>query len=226
MNNTTPKHTMPKCKICKSKFTASNSLKPTCDEYDCKVAYALKVAEKNNAARERKEKRDHREWKAKTKESHITPSQRLSKLQDEVNHIARLIDKGHGCMSCEAPPKKINGGHLRSVASSGNIRFNLFNIFAQCNSCNSDKGGNTTAYCDKLIRVFGKERFEYCFFDLMRLYPRLSPSADQIIEWTKIARKIVAELKNADQIYTTEERWELREKYNQKLGIYTIPFRG
>jgi hypothetical protein len=60
----------------------------------------------------------------------------------------------------------------------------------------------------------------------MRLYPRLSPSADQIIEWTKIARKIVAELKNADQVYTTEERWELREKYNQQLGIYTTPFRG
>jgi hypothetical protein len=191
-----------------------------CSKYDCRVEYALKIAEKNKAASERREKREWFKEKKQTKESHITPSQRLSKLEDEINHIARLIDKGHGCTSCEALPKKINGGHLRSVGSSRNIRFNLFNIFAQCNSCNSDKGGNTTAYCDKLIRIFGKERFEYCFFDLMRLYPRLSPSTDQIIEWTKIARKIVARLKNADEVYTTEQRWTMREEINKELGIY------
>lgn len=211
---------MPTCRICRSKFTARfSSFQKTCETPSC-------IIEWSKQQREKVAKKEWSKEKKKIKESLITPSQRLSKLQDEVNHIARLIDKGHGCISCEAPPKKMNGCHLRSVGSSRNLRFNLFNIWGGCNSCNSDKGGNTTAYCDKLIRIFGKERFEYCFFDLMRIYPRLSPSTDQIIEWTKIARVIVARLKNADETYTTEQRWTMREEINKELGIYTNPFRG
>jgi len=190
---------MPTCRICRSKFTSRfSSFQKTCENPSC-------IIEWSKQQREKVVKKEWSKEKKKIKESHITPSQRLSKLEDEINHIARLIDKGHGCTSCEAPPKKINGGHLRSVGSSRNIRY---------------KGGNTTAYCDKLIRIFGKERFEYCFFDLMRLYPRLSPSTDQIIEWTKIARKIVARLKSADEVYTTDQRWTIREEINQELGIY------
>ena len=153
---------MPKCKICKSKFTASSSLKPTCDEYDCKVAYALKVAEKNRAARERKEKRDHREWKAKTKEKLMTLSDYIQICQKVFNTYIRMRDNDKKCISCGTKANvQYAAGHYFSTGAYPNLRFHEDNVHKQCNrKCNMGLSGNLIAYRERLIKRIGIERFE------------------------------------------------------------------
>jgi hypothetical protein len=152
---------MPKCKICKSKFTASSSLKPTCDNYDCKVAYALKVAEKNKAARERKEKKDHREWKTKTKEKLMTLSDYIQICQKVFNTYIRMRDKDKPCISSGRPLKgKYDAGHYYSTGAYPNLRFYEDNVHGQSVHDNRDLHGNLIAYREGLIKRIGMERFE------------------------------------------------------------------
>jgi hypothetical protein len=152
---------MPKCKICKCKFTASSSLKPTCDNYDCKVAYALKVAEKNKAARERKVKKDHREWKARTKEKLMTLSDYTQICQKVFNTYIRIRDKDLPCISSGRSLKgKYDAGHYYSTGAYPNLRFHEDNVHGQSVHDNRDLHGNLIAYREGLIKRIGMERFE------------------------------------------------------------------
>lgn len=150
-----------------------------------------------------------------------TSSDKKKELQEEVNRIVRLIDKGHPCMMCgNSKMKKINACHYHSVGSNDTIRFNLHNNWAGCESCNSFKGGNINGYDLCLIATFGNEYWEEIKFGLTREYKILKLSKPEIDEKIKIAREIIRELKKADRVYTNEERVELRDKYNKRLGMY------
>lgn len=153
---------MPKCKICKSKFTASNSMKPTCDEYDCKVVYALKVAEKNKTARERKEKKEHREWKKETKEKLMTLSDYIQICQKVFNTYIRMRDKDKPCISCGTMANvQYAAGHFYHAHGYPNLRFHEDNVMKQCNKkCNGELSGNLLLYREGLIKRIGIERFE------------------------------------------------------------------
>lgn len=147
--------------------------------------------------------------------------QKKQELEPEINLIARLIDKGHPCMMCGNPKmKRINGCHYHSKGHNDTIRFNLHNIWAGCHSCNSEKGGNIAGYDLCLISEFGHEYWEEIKFGLTREYKLLKLTKDEINEKIKIARQIIRELKKADKVYTNEERVELRDKYNKRLGMY------
>jgi hypothetical protein len=142
-------------------FTASSSLKPTCDQYDCKVAYALKVAEKNKAARELKEKKDHREWKAKTKDKLMTLSDYIQICQKVFNTYIRMRDKNELCISSGRPLKgKYDAGHYYSTGAYPNLRFHEDNVHGQSVHDNRDLHGNLIAYREGLIKRIGIERFE------------------------------------------------------------------
>lgn len=144
-----------------------------------------------------------------------------SMFQDEVNLIARLLDWGNPCMMCGNPRmKRINGCHYHSRGANPSLRYNLLNIFHGCHSCNSEKGGNIIGYDTCLIATFGEELWNEVKFDLVREYPRIDLRENDFKEKIPIAREIVRELKKANRIYTSEERVELRDKYNKRLGIY------
>lgn len=161
--------------------------------------------------------------KAKDKEtadSLKSLSEWQKELQDEVNHIARLIDKDQSCISHNGIPKKPNGGHYLSVGSHPALRFNLLNIWQQCYSCNGEKGGKPIQYEDTLVAMYGREVFDSIRYGLPQLYPYLKLHQSAYPELIKKAREIVRELKKEDMVYTKEERLELRHKYNKQLGIY------
>lgn len=171
-----------------------------------------------------KKKQDEKITKKRDKdlrETLKTLPQKKEELQDEINLIARLIDNGYPCMMCGNPSmKRINGCHYHSVGSNDTIRFNLHNIWAGCHSCNHEKGGNINGYDLCLIATFGNEYWEEIKFGLTREYKILKLSKPEIDEKIKIAREIIRELKKADRVYSNEERVELRDKYNKRLGMY------
>jgi len=94
---------------------------------------------------EKQKKREHVKAKRKSK----TLSTVKNELQTLINKIARLIDTGKGCHSCNHGwdgnfTRQIHGGHFYSVGSNEYIRFNIFNIYSQCSICNHRKGGAIT----------------------------------------------------------------------------------
>lgn len=146
---------MPKCRICKQPFTKIRPLQPTCNEYDCKVAYATNVA---NKAIEKKKKREKRELKEKTK----TLKDYLKELQVVFNKYIRLRDEGLPCVSCQRHHKgQYHAGHYRSVGAAPQLRFNELNVNKQCSACNNHKSGNVVEYRINLIKKIGIDAVEW-----------------------------------------------------------------
>lgn len=171
-----------------------------------------------------KRKQDEKITKKRDKdlrETLKTLPDKKKELETEVNTIVRLLDKGHPCMMCgNQRMKKVNACHYHSVGGNDTIRFNLHNIWAGCEPCNSFKGGNLNGYDLCLIATFGNEYWEEVKFGLTREYQILKLTKPEVNEKIKIAREIVRELKQADKVYTNEERIELRDKYNKRLAMY------
>lgn len=202
-----------KCRECGREFTPSYSNLQTCCNLTCSLEYAKKKQDKKQSKAWNIEKRERLD-KLKT----LTDWKKG--LEQIINEIIRLIDKDQPCMMCSITIKKTFACHYHSVGSNDTLRFNLFNIWAGCFSCNGAKGGNLHCYDMLLIEKLGHERWEYIKFDLTRIYSHLGLTIQDIKEVLPEAKQIRSELKSSNLIYTYEQRWKLREKYNTRLGIY------
>lgn len=200
-----------KCKQCKEVFQKLRPLQYCCS-YRCSLLYAKEAREKKEAKQWRVEKRELKE-KLKTKSDYEAD------LQRPINKIARLIDKGSNCMMCNNVMNRTNGCHYHSRGANTTIKFHLHNIWIGCHSCNSERGGNIIGYDNRLIEVYGRDKWEYIKFELCQIEP-LHLTIDELKPIIKEANKIVRELEKIDFIYSPEIRWELRNKMNKRLGIY------
>ena len=196
------------CKICKKKFEQKRFCQVVCSPL-CSIKYSKKLADKK-----------WKEIKKEKKESLKTLSNWKEDLQRLINEIVRLIDKDQNCMMCGKPIKKLFACHYHSVGGNDMLRFNLLNIWGGCFSCNGMKGGNIHGYDLQLIDKYGRMQWEVIKFDLTRKYHYIGLSIPEIKEIIPIAGQIRNELKKTDMKYSDQMRWKLREKYNQRLGIY------
>jgi hypothetical protein len=143
-----------KCKICKTKFTPTRALQPTCNEYECKLAYAVEHA---NKAIERKKKSETKVLKEKLK----TLSDYLKELQVVFNKYICLRDKGNPCISCNATNYTVSCGHYFPSGKYKSVTFDEDNCHSQCwYNCNSKLSGNLIEYRVGLIKKIGLERLE------------------------------------------------------------------
>jgi hypothetical protein len=147
---------MPKCKICKTKFTPTRALQPTCNEYECKLAYAVEHA---NKAIERKKKAETKVLKQKVK----TLSDYAKETQTVFNHYIRLRDAGKGCISCltTKPNIQYHAGHYRSVGACPELRFEELNVWKACSICNNYLSGNLIEYRIRLPAKIGLDKVEW-----------------------------------------------------------------
>jgi hypothetical protein len=157
-----------KCKQCRN-------FVPVCDGvimpigFFCKVGHALDFAnDKQQKARERQIKASKQKERKDTrlrKESIKTAGEYIKEAQASINKYIRMRDHGRPCISCgSSPEQKIGGsmdaGHYRSRGSAGHLRFNVFNIHAQCVKCNRFGSGNAVDYRIELIKRIGFDRVE------------------------------------------------------------------
>jgi len=156
---------------------------------------------------------------SETRKNLMTLTEWQKLLEKEVNHIARLIDKDSGCISCGGHTTP-NGGHYHAVKSNGSIRFNLDNIHLQDYNCNGNKGANIPMYDLGLIERYGKQYWEYVKFDIVNNFPLLKMARFEYEQKIQIARSIVKHLKIENKTYNSVERIELRKKFNKMIGIY------
>lgn len=198
-------------KQCGQKFTPVSNTQRVCTA-KCAIIYAKDQSEKNRA-------KSNAEQKKKLKES-ITGLPELKKLLEaQINTICRLLDKGSGCISCGGHTTP-QAGHYHTVGAHGSIRFNLFNVHLQDYNCNCAKGGNLHDYDLGLIKMYGKEYWEFVKFELPKLYPVLKLTKPEIQEAISKARELTNSLKKADITYSVKQRMRLRKEYNNFIGIY------
>jgi hypothetical protein len=206
------------CRCCRVKFVPIRPLQVVCSPA---CAYGLVL--KNNA---KKAKEESKQWNKEVRERRDelkTKSDYEKDLEREINHIVRLLDKGHPCISSGRVRYIVNAGHYYSVGSNPAIRYNLYNIFGQSVGDNMYKGGTPREYEEGLRETFG-EGFTEEVKGLKLKYKELHLSVHELKEKIKIARKCVRILKEEtrdnEKPFTTLDRMSLRGFYNSIIGIY------
>jgi hypothetical protein len=152
------------CRECKCKYVPYRALSPVCEKYECKVAYAMKSAEKSALAREKKAKREHKVKleKIKTRQEHLRDAQRF------FNLYIRTRDAKENCICCNRNSNQDTGiyghawdaGHYRSIGSAPHLRFNENNVHKQLVFCNRYGSGKAVDYRIGLIARIGLEAVE------------------------------------------------------------------
>jgi hypothetical protein len=142
---------MPRCKICKERFTPRfTSLQRTCEKPSCIIEMS-KIDKERKWAKEKKER----------KENLMTLQDYVKACQQVFNAFIRKRDTGKPCISCDRPLKgKYDAGHYYSVGAYPNLRFDEDNVFGQCTHCNMHKGGNISEYALRLPKRIGQEAFD------------------------------------------------------------------
>lgn len=207
-----PKLKPKKCKICSTEYMPRNSLQRVCS-IPCSIEDARR--------------KEVESWKREIKEKHKTHSDYENELQPIINEITALIDKSENCICCGAKitdTNRANAGHRFSVGSNNSLRFNTHNIHRNGVCCNKWKNGNPDGYDEGLIRVYGKEYYEYVKFELKPLYKEVKLTIPELMAARAVAMKIRNRLKKENKVYTPKERIELRDSINKQIGIYLQGF--
>ena len=141
---------MKKCKICKTPFTPIYST----TQNTCSVQCAVKLAND-------KKSEDWKKRKAKLKSDLMTLQDHLKIAQMVFNKFIRLRDQGKECISCGKQIRQgnIDAGHLWSAGGHSNLRFNEYNVNAQCSRpCNKDLSGDVNNYRIGFVKRYGIEK--------------------------------------------------------------------
>lgn len=164
---------MPKCRYCKEKFEAGNSLDRFCS-YQHAIAFlatpegveaqkkaALKMQKEKRKEARKKKREFYRNDKSWQREQTQKAFNKMRKLEELLWFKDRNLEPE--CISCGKQNMDWCCGHFKTVGSSGVLRFNRVNTFLQCNRyCNQGKSGNiagcknTRGYKQGLIERFGE----------------------------------------------------------------------
>ena len=102
---------MPKCKICKEKYTPKFNTTEPCPKQECREIMFKQALEK---VRDKK----HKELKDKHKEKHKSLSEYEAEAKKAFQRWIRERDKGKSCVSCGNPnPKEFHASHYYAAGS-------------------------------------------------------------------------------------------------------------
>lgn len=187
------------CIICEEKFTPRRIGQKVCS-IECSFKVPKKVKKDNRAEAYSKENK--------------------KSLQDEVQKLARIIDKRFGyitCIDCDRPfGKQTDGGHFHSKGHNKTISLNLHNIHSQDSQCNGFFGGKQLQYYEGLIRRYGIDYANYVKDGLQQKYTYIGLKNIEIPDYLAIVRKLI---RNFDT-YVWSDAIQARDQCNTIIGIY------
>lgn len=203
-----------RCKICNIKFKAIFFKQQSCLNAECVLRHSKEV------------KLSKWEDSAKKNKTTPAPKKKTTKalLQDEINKLARQIDKhfGYECIDCDRlleynKPNAVHGAHRFNVGGHENIRFNLHNIHSSTLFCNKYNTEHKTGYDIKLVKRYDQDYYDQIHqIDLQ--YPVLKLNELELKQALKIVRKLNRE-------FTTHltghlDGAMLRAYFNNLIDIY------
>lgn len=149
------------CPICSTVYFPRNSLQKVCHYIPCAMEYSRNKTNEKNL---KQAKRASRARLIKYREDN-KPLQKLkAEAQTVFNKYIRLRDYGLPCISCgkdmewqsqSVKGSGIDAGHYKSRGAHPELAFNVFNVAAQCVTCNRHKSGNVNNFRNGLIEKFG-----------------------------------------------------------------------
>lgn len=185
----------------------------TNDEFG-KIIAAKMFIPKISKRTEQRKKENHKALKEK-----ITDWRK--KLQNKLQEIARLIDKGQPCPARGFTIYQAHGGHVFARGGNSTIALNLHNIHrqsAQSNHWQNDdlkfRKGLQNEYGEDYMRFIGE----------LRRTPQLKYKNEDYHYFYKKASQIALKLKKDDFAYPKQTRINLRNEINGQLGIYDNEF--
>jgi hypothetical protein len=141
---------MSRCKHCRNKFEPVRFNQKFCLEPECVRVWV-----------ESEKAKVWKKTKAKMKNDLETIQELIKATQIIFNKYIRLRDKGQVCISCQKQLKEgnVDAGHMWSAGGHSNLRFNEFNVNAQCSRpCNKDKAGDINNYRLGFVERYGIEK--------------------------------------------------------------------
>lgn len=198
-----------KCKNCKELFEKKKPLQFICSP-ECAIEYS------NKKEKERKES----EWKkrkAAIKSELKTKSELKKELQAIINKIIRKIDQNFECISCGTYKGQMHAGHFHSIGAHPKMRFEPFNIWKQCQTCNNHLSGNLLEYRKNLKELFGEAILSDLRREINSDNSTITDTKENLLESIKIMRN---ELKTLEPAKSNKERIEKRTKIKEILNNY------
>ena len=160
-----------KCRICSKEFKPFSVNQRVCG-WPCAIRYGRQQDKKKEKAIARKQKKEFYDDDVKHQHKLTkTVFNRLRVLQEKEWFASRGLEPE--CISCGKTNMDWCCGHLKTVGSHGNLRYDEKNTFLQCNyRCNMNLSGNlqgnktTRGYIQGLHDRFGSEKaqeiLDYC----------------------------------------------------------------
>ena len=185
-----------KCKCCGEVFQPFRSLQQVCG-WDCAI----------NLSKPKQLK----------KSDVLTKADYIKILQRNVNTIVREIDSDFNCISCGEKRDKYHAGHYYHAGGHSWLRFNLLNIWKQCDYCNTHLSGNIAHYHKSLEKLNAIDRLER----ELTIHRNLKLTIEDL-------KDALANIKNAKRewkkVYktklTNDEQIGVRLWFNEQIGIY------
>lgn len=147
-----------KCKNCKTEILNPYSSTQTACSPSCAIELARKKQAKDNKAKAKLERKEHRAAKERVK----TRGQHTKEAQTVFNKAVRLEDDKEPCISCGRHHEgQYHAGHYLSVGACPELRFERLNCHKQCAPCNNHLSGNQVKYRINLIKKIGLEKVEW-----------------------------------------------------------------
>lgn len=164
-----------KCKFCLEYKEAEKGVKHPIGWFCCQQ-HAILFAQKKQEAQKKREIKKARQSQEKENKAIKSDLRRRKnnlksasdwnkEAQASINSYVRIRDLNKPCISCGCSLSINYGGttdcgHYRSRGSASHLRFNLFNMAAQCSRCNRYLSGNIVEYRKELINRIGIDRVE------------------------------------------------------------------
>jgi len=164
-------------------------------------------------------KRAERIEKAKIRKLKEQVTDYKKKLQTKVNEIVRLIDIGQPCLATQRHAKQMHAGHVFSRGSQPSMKYNLHNIHRQSAQSNHWQADDIKMR-EGLVREYGQDYLD--FVVTLKATKALKFSKPQYKAFWQIACVIVNDMRRDGKTYNRQERIEMRNWVNIKLGIYHL----
>lgn len=156
------------CTGCKTRHPVETMIKLPVGWFcrmQCSINYATRRTQRAQERQKKKIEADIKQDFKKRRKALKGRSQWMKEAQSAVNQYIRFRDSNVGCISCGNLPDakrggSIDAGHYRSRGAAPHLRFNVFNIHAQCVKCNRWNYGAAVDYRINLIKKIGLERVE------------------------------------------------------------------
>lgn len=149
-----------RCKNCKDKFEPRKFNWKYCEKEECNTIGIKELLDKSR----KQQQKQQRKQKAQIKESIMTHSDWLKRLEKVFNEYIRKRDINKPCVSCgaKAGTFTLSAGHFYSAGNYSFLRFNEINVHGQCwYNCNKNKHGNIAEYRQKITERISEEELKW-----------------------------------------------------------------